>query len=138
MNYLEMLQAVPARQTALIEDSRQYTYGEMVMDVCQCSDGLLSHHRTAAQRAPGQPSAAAAAVSYQEGLPSLAWIKSPSVYTQLICFLSCAQIGLIPVILSPDMIHPPHSIGFIRSGQGLYGRPDLRHHGDSQAAVPYL
>ena len=32
MNYLEMLQAVPARQTALIEDSRQYTYGEMVMD----------------------------------------------------------------------------------------------------------
>lgn len=107
MNYLEMLQAVPARQTALIEDSRQYTYGEMVMDVRRCSDGLLSHHRTAAQRAPGQPSAAAAAVSYQEGLPSLAWIKSPSVYTQLICFLSCAQIGLIPVILSPDIIHPP-------------------------------
>ena len=137
MNYLEMLQAVPARQTALIEDSRQYTYGEMVMDVCRCSDGLLSHHRTAAQRAPGQPSAAAAAVSYQEGLPSLAWIKSPSVYTQLICFLSCAQIGLIPVILSPDIIHPPR----IPSDLSV---PDkdcmgvLRHHGDSQAAVPYL
>ncbi|MCC2876903.1 AMP-binding protein [Lachnoclostridium pacaense] len=107
MNYLEMLRAVPPHRTALIEDSRQYTYGEMVMDAQRCSDELLSHQKADKNGTAKKQSTATAAVSYQAGLPLLAWIKSPSVYTQLICFLACGQIGRIPVILPPDMRHPP-------------------------------
>ena len=59
MNYLEMLRAVPPHRTALIEDSRQYTYGEMVMDAQRCSDELLSHQKTdkdgTAKSSPPQP-----------------------------------------------------------------------------------
>lgn len=67
MNYLEMLRAVPPHRTALIEDSRQYTYGEMVMDAQRCSDELLSHQKTDKDRTAKKQSTAA--VSYQAVFP---------------------------------------------------------------------
>ena len=35
MDYLSLIQSIPAHRTALIEDGRFYTYGTLVMEACR-------------------------------------------------------------------------------------------------------
>lgn len=68
MNYLEMLRAVRPPDKVLIEDSRQYTY-EMVMD----ANGVPMNFYPIRKRIRMEQQkavTAAAAVSYQAGLPA--------------------------------------------------------------------
>lgn len=79
MDYLSMIQAVPAYRTALIEDSAHYTYGQLAYDAEKL------------RRRSFDP---------EPSLPTLTLIEEPTVYLQLVKFLAC-DIRHIPVILPP-------------------------------------
>ena len=78
MDYLEMIRAVPAHRTALIEDSNCYTYGSIVRDADE--------------------------IRHQSDLldPGLEWIDEASVYGQLIRFLAYSGTNKVPVIISRE------------------------------------
>lgn len=81
MDYLRMIQTVPAYRTALIEDSVHYTYGKLVQDAEQLRSRSFA---------------------LKPSLPVLNLIEEPTVYLQLVRFLSCDSKH-IPVILPPDI-----------------------------------
>lgn len=83
MDYLEMIRAVPAHRTALIEDSNCYTYGSIVRDADE--------------------------IRHQSDLldPGLEWIDEASVYGQLIQFLAYSGTNKVPVIISRETTRRP-------------------------------
>ena len=87
MDYLSLIQSIPAHRTALIEDGRFYTYGTLVMEACR--------NRS---------------LSPEPAAPSVAWIKAASVHGQLVRFLAFSGTSRVPVIVPADMKYVPESL----------------------------
>ena len=87
MDYLSLIQSIPAHRTALIEDGRFYTYGTLVMEACRIRS-----------------------LSPEPAAPSVAWIKAASVHGQLVRFLAFSGTSRVPVIVPADMKYVPESL----------------------------
>lgn len=95
MDYLDMIKAIPPHRYALMEDSVCYTYKTLAQEAV--------HLRKSLPAAPGV---------------SIIPIQESSVYRQLVSFIAYSGTSGIPVIIPPDMKHPPgiHSSGSIPKG----------------------
>ena len=80
IDYLSMIQSIPAHRTALIEDGQFYTYGSLTGEAC--------HIRSLAPDSSGL---------------SVAWIRAASVHDQLVQFLALSGTSRVPVIVPSDM-----------------------------------
>ena len=80
IDYLSMIQSIPAHRTALIEDGQFYTYGSLTGEACRI--------RSLAPESSGL---------------SVAWIRAASVHDQLVQFLALSGTSRVPVIVPSDM-----------------------------------
>lgn len=84
MDYLSLIQSIPAHRAALIEDGQLYTYGMLANEACRLRS-LAPERETA----------------------GLVWIRESSVHGQLAQFLAFSGTSRIPVIVPADMKSVP-------------------------------
>ena len=111
MDYLSLIQSIPAHRTALIEDGRFYTYGTLVMEACRIRS-----------------------LSPEPAAPSVAWIKAASVHGQLVRFLAFSGTSRHCARRHEICSRIPYNRG--NSCRGLYGCAYLRFYGTAKTMVP--
>ncbi|MGI6075843.1 MAG: AMP-binding protein [Pyramidobacter sp.] len=111
VDYLSLIQSIPAHRTALIEDGRVYTYGALADEARRLRS-----------------------LSPEPAGPSVAWIRAATVYDQLVRFLALSGTSRVPVVVPADMKGVPefHATGDVPAGacmgvltSGSTGQPKL-------------